>query len=164
MKTLLKAVLVMLALVTLASCGNKIRSYNGPPVTSVEVHKSDRKMYLLSGTRVLKAYTIHLGGYPIGHKQFEGDGKTPEGRYFITHRNPGSAYHLSLGISYPNDVDRAYAVSQGRETGGDIFIHGQNNRGPSRGDWTFGCIAVTDREVEQIYSMVNPGTVINIYP
>ena len=164
MKAILKVVLVMLALATLASCGNRIRPYNGPPVTSIEVHKDERKMYLLSGTQVLKAYTIHLGGNPLGHKQFEADGKTPEGRYFISHRNPRSAYHLSLGISYPNDADRANAVSQRREPGGDIFIHGQNNRGASQGDWTAGCIAVTDREVEQIYSMVNPGTVINIYP
>ncbi len=164
MKALLKVMLVVLTLATLASCGQRIRPYYGPPVTSIELHKAERKMYLLSGTQVLKAYKIRLGGNPVGHKQFEGDGKTPEGRYFITHRNAQSAYHLSLGISYPNDVDRAYAASQGKETGGDIFIHGANNQGRSRGDWTAGCIAVTDREIEQIYSMVNPGTVINIYP
>lgn len=164
MKAILKVILLVLALVTLTSCGHRIRPYNGPPVTSVEVHKADRKMYLISGAQVLKVYTIHLGGNSVGHKQFEGDGKTPEGRYFISHRNANSIYHLSLGISYPNDADRAFAASQGRPPGGDIFIHGANNRGSSRGDWTVGCIAVSDREIEQIFAMVNPGTVINIYP
>ena len=69
-----------------------------------------------------------------------------------------------MGISYPNDRDRAYAKAQGKEPGGDIFIHGANRFGPSDGDWTVGCIAVTDREIEEIYAMVNPGTQINIFP
>lgn len=164
MKALLKVLLVALALVTLSSCGPGVRPYTGPVVTSVEVHKADRKMFLLHGTEVLKAYDIHLGGNPIGPKQVEGDGKTPEGRYFITHRNAQSAYHLSLGISYPNDADRAYAAALGRPPGGDIFLHGRPTKGRPSGDWTAGCIAVNNREIEQIFSMVNPGTVINIYP
>jgi murein L,D-transpeptidase YafK len=164
MQTLLRVILMVVALATLSSCAPKFRTYNGPEVTRIEVHKADRKMYLLHGTQVLKAYNIKLGGNPIGHKQFEGDQKTPEGAYVITHRNPRSAYHLSLGISYPNDTDRAFARSQGKEPGGDIFIHGANNRGSSRGNWTVGCIAVSDRQIEEIYAMVNPGTPINIFP
>lgn len=164
MKAILKLVLVVVALCALASCGHKPRPYAGPPVTMIEVHKADRKMYLLSGTNILRTYDIHLGGNPVGPKQFEGDGKTPEGAYFISHRNPKSAYHLSLGISYPNNANRAYAAAQGKEPGGDIFIHGERQRGPSKGDWTVGCIAVTDKEIEEIYVMVNPGTQINIYP
>jgi murein L,D-transpeptidase YafK len=164
MKTFFKIILLLLALVAMVSCGSKFRTYSGPPVTMIEVHKADRKMYLLSGLKVLETYSIHLGGNPVGHKQFEGDGKTPEGRYVISHRNARSSYHLSLGISYPNDADRAYAAARGKRPGGDIFIHGANNRGRSRGDWTVGCIAVRDREVEQIYAMVNPGTPIVIYP
>jgi murein L,D-transpeptidase YafK len=164
MKAILKVTLLLLALVTMVSCGSKFKTYYGPTVTMIEVHKADRKMYLLSGSTVLKTYNIHLGGNSVGHKQFEGDQKTPEGRYFISHRNAQSSYHLSLGISYPNDADRAYAASQGRRPGGDIFIHGANNRGKSRGDWTVGCIAVSDREIERIYAMVNPGTPIVIYP
>lgn len=158
----LAAVLATLALAACSSQGEK--PYDGPPVTLVEVHKADRKLYLLSGSTLLKDYDIGLGGDPVGHKQFEGDGKTPEGSYRITHRNGRSAYHLSLGISYPNDRDRAYAKAQGKEPGGDIFIHGENRFGPSDGDWTAGCIAVSDREIEEIYAMVNPGTKINIFP
>jgi len=164
MKAILKLVLVVVALCALATCGQKPRPYSGPPVTKIEVHKADRKMYLLNGTEVLKVYDIHLGGNPVGHKHFEGDGKTPEGAYYITHRNARSAFHLSLGISYPNAADRAYAAAQGKEPGGDIFVHGERQRGPSKGDWTVGCIAVTNREIEEIYAMVNPGTPINIYP
>lgn len=165
MKYLLRAI-ALLVVLALAACGggSKVRRYDGPPVTLVEVHKGDRRMYLLSGTEVLKAYDISLGGNPIGHKQFEGDEKTPEGSYHITHRNGRSAYHLSLGISYPNEADTAYAKSQGKEPGGDIFIHGENRRGASDGDWTVGCIAVKDREIEEIYAMVEPGTKINIFP
>ncbi len=164
MKAFLKIIAIVLAFAALSTCGSKFRSYNGPAVTSVEVHKADRKMYLLHGTQILKTYKIHLGGNSVGPKQFEGDGKTPEGGYFISHRNPNSAYHLSLGISYPNDADRAFAAANGKPPGGDIFIHGENNRGSSRGNWTVGCIAVSDRQIEEIYAMVNPGTPINIFP
>jgi murein L,D-transpeptidase YafK len=164
MKLLVKVIFLVLALCTLASCGGKPRPYSGPAVTRIEVHKADRKMYLLHNDKVLKTYKIHLGGNPVGHKHFEGDGKTPEGAYLISHRNPRSSFHLSLGISYPNDADRAYARAAGKEPGGDIFIHGERNRGKSKGDWTVGCIAVTNREIEEIYAMVNPGTMIVIFP
>jgi murein L,D-transpeptidase YafK len=141
------------------------RPYRGAPVTAIEVHKAERKMYLLSGKEVLKTYDIQLGGNPVGPKQYEGDGKTPEGAYRITHRNARSAYHLSLGISYPNSVQIAAAEAAGKRPGGDIFIHGQPNRRNAKGgDWTAGCIAVTNAEIEEIYRMVNPGTVIRIYP
>jgi len=149
---------------TLAACGAKFRSYSGPQVTLVEVHKAKRRMYLLNGSTVLKDYKIKLGGNPVGHKQFEGDQKTPEGAYRISHRNPNSSYHLSLGISYPNQADREYAKSQGKRPGGDIFIHGGPNKWFAGPDWTAGCIAVKDNEMEQIFAMVQPGTQINIYP
>lgn len=164
MKFILKIVLVVLALATLATCAPKRQSYNGPTITLVEVHKADRKLYLIAGNQIVETYKIRLGGNPVGPKQFEGDSKTPEGSYYITHRNPNSAYHLSLGISYPNNADRAFALAHGRPPGGDIFIHGANNNGSSRGDWTVGCIAVKDQQIEEIYAMVNPGTPINIFP
>jgi murein L,D-transpeptidase YafK len=164
MKAVLKVVLTVVALVALSMCGSKFRSYNGPSVTLIEVHKADNKMFLLHEGQVLKVYNIHLGGNAVGPKQFEGDGKTPEGGYVISHRNPNSAYHLSLGISYPNDADRAFATANDKLPGGDIFIHGQNTHGSSRGNWTVGCIAVTDRQIEEIYAMVTPGTPINIFP
>lgn len=164
MRFLRMMVILAIALV-LAACGDsKFRKYNGPEVTQVQVHKADRKMYLIHNQKVLKSYEIALGFAPEGHKQFEGDGKTPEGLYFITHKNPNSAYHLSLGVSYPNEADLAFAEAAGQPPGGDIFIHGGPNQRISRRDWTWGCVSVTDREMEVIYSMVKPGTPIYLMP
>ena len=150
----------------LAACGhNKFRTYNGPSVTSIQVHKGARKMYLLHGSDVLEEYDISLGFQPLGHKQFEGDGKTPEGAYFISHHNPKSRYDLSVGVSYPNEKDVAFAQAQGKSPGGDIMIHGRSNyKGTNIGDWTAGCIAVTDSEMEEIYAMVRRNTPIFILP
>ncbi|GHC29801.1 hypothetical protein GCM10007291_33020 [Gemmobacter nanjingensis] len=152
----------------LAACGggnSKFRSYKGPAVTSIQVHKGARKMYLLHDAKVLKQYDIGLGFAPEGHKQFEGDGRTPEGTYFISFHNPKSRYHLSLGISYPNLADSAFAASQGKRPGGDIMIHGRSNyKGTNKGDWTAGCIAVRDKEMEEIYAMVRQYTPIHILP
>ncbi len=150
----------------LTACGSasKFKTYNGPTVTLVQVYKADRKMYLLHNDRVLKSYNIALGFAPAGHKNFEGDGRTPEGVYRINRRNPNSAFHLSLGISYPNAQDRAFAAAQGKSPGGDIFIHGWSRNPIKRRDWTAGCIAVTDREMETIYAMVKDGTPIHIFP
>lgn len=159
---------ILVAVIGLSGCGSKFKRYNGPKVTQVQVHKADRKMYLLHNDEVLKTYDIHLGGNPVGKKHFEGDGKTPEGLYYITHRNPNSTYHLSLGISYPNNEDRAYAKAHGKPTGGDIFIHGgpvtKRSKKNKNGDWTAGCIAVKDGQIEMIYAMVKPGTPIMILP
>ncbi|MFN7224175.1 MAG: murein L,D-transpeptidase family protein [Paracoccaceae bacterium] len=149
----------------LTACGSsKFKSYNGPAVTSVQVHKGERKMYLLHHEKVLKSYNVALGFAPDGHKQFEGDGKTPEGTYRIDRRNPNSEFHLSIGISYPNQADREYAAALGNKPGGDIFIHGGPRKPITRRDWTAGCIAVTDREIERIYAMVKDGTPIHILP
>lgn len=164
--------LVLAMVLGLAACspGPRIMQYDGPEVTSIQVHKDARRMYLLHNEKVLKTYKISLGRVPEGHKQFEGDGKTPEGTYWIDRRNPRSAFHLSLGISYPNAIDRAFAEEAGKRPGGDIFIHGHTGtKNPrtgkkNRGDWTEGCIAVTDREVEEIYAMVRNGTIIHILP
>lgn len=161
---ILLLITAMLGLAALSGC-SKFRAYNGPEVTRIEVHKSTRQMYLLHHDEVLRTYAIELGFRAEGHKQFEGDGKTPEGRYFIDRRNPNSAFHLSLGISYPNAEDRAFARSKGKSPGGDIFIHGQKARFDRGGDdWTAGCVALTNREIEQVYAMVRNGTVIDIYP
>ncbi|MCY1126736.1 L,D-transpeptidase family protein [Frigidibacter sp. RF13] len=163
--TFLRAILLLATLAVVSSCGGKFRTYNGPAVTAIVVHKADRRMYLLHDSEVLKAYDIALGGNPVGDKQFEGDRKTPEGAYFIDRRNPKSSYHLSLGISYPNDLDRAEAAALGKKPGGDIFIHGRAGKNRGFGpDWTAGCIAVKDREIEEIYAMVRVGTPIFIKP
>jgi len=149
---------------TITGC-SKFPSYDGPPVTRIEVQKANRKMYLFHNNDLLAAYDITLGFTAAGPKQFEGDGKTPEGRYFIDRRNPNSNFYLSLGISYPNAQDRAFAQSEGKPPGGDIFIHGGNRRwGKRSADWTAGCIAVTNREMREIYAMVETGIPIDIFP
>lgn len=159
-------VLLLLGLTFVAvGCSSKFKSYNGPEVTRIIVQKEARRMYLLHHREVLKAYDIDLGFAPVGDKQIEGDGKTPEGEYFIDRRNPNSQFHLSLGISYPNAHDVAEARELGKSAGGDIFIHGRPElfrEGDE--DWTWGCIAVTNREIEQIYAMVKNGTPISIRP
>lgn len=159
-----RILMLVLASFVMTACSTKFRTYNGPTVTQVQVHKADRKLYLLHNDKVLKSYDVALGGAPVGDKQFEGDNKTPEGVYYITHRNPTSQYHLSLGISYPNDADRAEATALGKPTGGDIFIHGGPASKITRRDWTAGCIAVSDRQIEEIYAMIKPGTPIFLLP
>ena len=141
------------------------RAYVGPEVTRIVVMKERRRMYLLSDKRVLKQYDIDLGFAPVGDKKVEGDGKTPEGRYFIDRRNPQSRFYLSLGISYPNARDVAEARALGQSPGGDIFIHGQPNSGRiDRDDWSLGCISVRNHEMREIYRMVGTGTIIDIFP
>lgn len=136
--------------------------------TFILVDKSDRTLTLYGGDRALKTYTgLQFGDAPAGHKRFEGDERTPEGRYIIDTRNPNSAYHLSLRISYPNAQDRAYAAARGRSPGGDIFLHGQPNALPDGrvpGDWTDGCIALSNEQIEELWEAVNDGTPIEIRP
>ncbi len=161
-------ILAAVGLMVLTSCSNsrsKFLHYDGPEVTRVVIFKGERKMHLLHGNVALKSYTVDLGNAPIGRKQVEGDGKTPEGRYYIDRRNPDSLFHLSLGISYPNEDDLVRAKEMGKDPGGDIFIHGgPRRRDPKGPDWTAGCISVSDKEIEQVYSMVRNGTPIDIYP
>ncbi len=145
------------------SSRSKFRTYRGPAVTSIVVNKSARNMYLLHHSDILESYRFDLGFAPVGDKQVEGDGRTPEGTYLIDRRNPNSRFHLSLGISYPNAQDIAEARALGKSPGGDIFIHGQPNAFKADGpDWTWGCIAVKNREMEDIYAMVRTGTLISI--
>lgn len=164
------------ATLALAGCSggganvSRFRAYNGPRVTSIVINKGARKMYLLHDQSVLREYDVDLGFAPQGHKQFEGDGKTPEGTYVIDRRNPNSRYHLSVGISYPNGQDRAHAQAKGKRPGGEIFIHGEPNNPKERkraarvDDWTAGCIAVSNEEIEEIYAMVDDGTSIALRP
>ena len=158
----------LLAAVTLAvdglSAAPSLPVYDGPQITAVVVHKAARRMYLVAGDVVIRAYDIELGFAPEGDKQIEGDGKTPEGAYRINFKNPNSDYYLSLGISYPNNRDRAEAAALGKSPGGDIFIHGTPSGKLRAKDWTYGCIAVTNKEIEEIFAMVKTGTAIFIHP
>lgn len=132
------------------------------------VDKSDRLLIAYAQGQPIRAYrNIQFGDAPMGHKQFQGDERTPEGRYTIDWRNPQSRFHLSLRISYPNAADRAHAARYGRPAGGDIFIHGQPNHLPAGrmpGDWTDGCIALSNAEIEELWQIVPDGTVIDIRP
>lgn len=161
-----RAILLTGLAALVSGCASRFRSYRGPEVTRVRLYKGKRLLVLDGAQGVLRTYSVGLGFAPEGHKQFEGDGRTPEGSYVIDRRNPNSIYHLSIGISYPNAADTAYAKARGLSPGGDIFIHG----GPRPGidptdvvDWTAGCISVTDRQIEEIYAMVKDGTPIDIY-
>lgn len=139
-------------------------------VDRIEVRKADRVMILYQGPRELGRYQVALGFAPEGDKTREGDGKTPEGVYRIDRRNDRSRFHLSLGVSYPSAADRAAARAAGVDPGGDIFIHGLPNGYGAVGaahrlrDWTLGCIAVTNAEIEEIWSRVPIGTPIEIKP
>lgn len=121
-------------------------------------------MLLLSGESVVRSYRIALGRDPLGHKQEEGDGRTPEGRYTIDRRNPKSKFHLSLHISYPNRADHARAAAAGVSPGGDIMIHGLKPGVSHPEDWTAGCIAVTNAEMEEVWDLVADGTPVEINP
>lgn len=161
----LKFIAVVMLMIGVSGCASKFKTYNGPEVTQVVVNKGARRMYLLHNTQVLEAYDIGLGFAPSGDKKISGDGRTPEGNYLIDRRNPNSEFHLSIGIDYPNEADLAEAIALGKPPGGDIFIHGRPKKYRNGGrDWTAGCIAVTDREMEQIYAMVKNGTPISIQP
>jgi len=135
-----------------------------PRANHIVVSKSNRVLALMNGETTLKRYKVHLGFAPEGHKLRSGDGRTPEGRYAIDRRNPRSDFYLSLGVSYPNAVDIARARAMGVRPGGDIFIHGGPRRSADKRktDWTAGCIAVSDLEMEEIWSMVPTGIPITI--
>ena len=141
-----------------------------PSADRVLIEKGPRRLTLLREGKVIKTYRVALGSNPLGHKQEEGDGRTPEGVYTIDFHKADSDYHLALHISYPNPADVSRANARGVSAGGDIMIHGLPNEqgeiGVAHGlrDWTAGCIAVTDREIEEIYRAVADGTPVEIRP
>lgn len=141
-----------------------------PDVDHIVVRKSDRRLYLMDGGRVVRAYKIALGLNPVGPKERDGDFRTPEGRYFLAGRNPRSNYFLSIQISYPNGGDMQRARVHHWQTGGSIMIHGLPNRLKSspwyyqHNDWTDGCIAVSDADMVEIWLLTREGTPIDILP
>jgi len=136
----------------------------------VVVLKKERTLQLLSGEKVIKSYKVALGGDPVGAKTRQGDHKTPEGVYFLDSRNAQSQFYKSIHISYPNAHDRAAARAKGLSPGDDVFVHGLPNGygwvGASHRmkDWTDGCIAVTNQEMDEIWNAVKDGTPIEIRP
>jgi murein L,D-transpeptidase YafK len=142
----------------------------GTQVDRVVVRKSARTLELYRGIELLRTYSVALGRNPLGHKQQEGDGRTPEGHYVLDYRNPKSAFHRSLHVSYPSPNDTAAARGRGVSPGGMIMVHGVKNGMGLVGrlhrlfDWTDGCIAVSDREMDEIWRTVPDGTPIVIEP
>jgi len=136
----------------------------------VVVLKSERTLQLLRDGRVIKTYKVALGGHPVGPKARQGDHKTPEGLYSLDSRNPHSRFYKSIHISYPSTADRAAARKQGVSPGGDVFVHGLPKGYGFVGaahrlkDWTDGCVAVTNQEMDEIWDAVADGTPIEIRP
>jgi murein L,D-transpeptidase YafK len=134
-------------------------------VDRVFVDKSERRLDLLRDGAVIASFPVMLGFNPDGHKTQQGDGRTPEGDYVLDWRNPKSRFHLSLHVSYPSAADREQAAARGVSPGGDIFIHGTPGwYAAIGGDWTLGCIAVSNAEIEVIWKAVPDGTPITIQP
>ncbi|WP_111642986.1 L,D-transpeptidase family protein [Marinimicrobium alkaliphilum] len=169
------AILLFFAWILPAS-GEELAFY-GPPIPDVYlpladeilVDKSSRAMYLISDGEPFRRYDVALGRNPEGHKKRRGDRRTPEGTYYITRRNLDSDFHIALHISYPSPEDRARANARGQNPGGNIVIHGQRNSYVSgdykrAGDWTDGCIALSNAEMEELWHLVPIGTPIRILP
>ncbi|WP_017461114.1 L,D-transpeptidase family protein [Dyella ginsengisoli] len=157
------AVALLLLLAALPASGSEI-------ATRVVLVKHTRTLSLYRGDHLLGSYRVALGFEPVGTKQQQGDGRTPEGRYLLDRKNPHSAFYKAIHVSYPDAADRARARRHGVDPGGDIMIHGQKNRlgwaasMTQRFDWTRGCIAVSDADMDRIWSMVPAGTPILITP
>ncbi|PJR91175.1 hypothetical protein CN878_13030 [Ochrobactrum sp. 695/2009] len=177
-KTLFAVVLIAIALFGYTKVMARINLSEPPPAApseqqadAIRVEKADRQMTLLRDGKTIATYQISLGSNGDGgHKQREGDEKTPEGHYVIDWRNPRSMAHLSLHISYPNENDKQAAAAAGHAPGGNIMIHGLPNgwgwlaSAHRLWDWTDGCIAVTDAEMRDIWASVPTGTPIEILP
>jgi murein L,D-transpeptidase YafK len=173
LRRVVPGVLLVLTLGTALLTGVLTSTGAGSPAATADcivVEKANRTLMLYREGQVLKTYKIALGGHPIGPKEQQGDGRTPEGVYVIDARNRSSAFHRALHISYPNAEDRRRAAARRVQPGGDIMIHGLPNGWSAIGkahllrDWTNGCIAVTDAEIEEIWRLVPNGTRVEIRP
>ena len=165
---LLLCTLVLLALVApaVALAQDEFDDDFKPPVDLVVVMKANRVMYLYANGEMVEQFPIALGKNPIGTKRKRGDNRTPEGLYYLDWRNPDSIFHRSIHISYPNARDREDADARGVDPGDLIMIHGQPDYDDREreGDWTNGCIAVSNEAIDTIWNRVTDGTRIHIYP
>lgn len=161
---------VVLLAASVFACASPTAPPSGLHADRIVVEKSKRLMHLMQNGKVLKTYYVALGQSPWGHKLKRGDQRTPEGVYTIDYRRPESRFNKALHISYPNARDRQYAAVNGLDPGGEIYIHGEPNGGvnPARliggPDWTDGCIAVSNRQMNEIWNLVRTGTEIEIKP
>jgi murein L,D-transpeptidase YafK len=140
------------------------------PVDSIRISKSAHSLSLISNGKVLKTYQVAIGRGSKGPKQVAGDERTPEGKYIIDAKNASSHFHKALHLSYPNATDRARALQLGKSPGGDIEIHGLPaafawaGTGQHALDWTAGCIALSNDEIDEVWKMVSVGTPVEIDP
>ncbi len=159
---------LLLLVLPLLTASAPLPALSFPGIDHIVVEKAARRMTLYGVGGTAHVITgVQLGGQPVGPKRFQGDRRTPEGRFVIDYGNDRSAFHLSLHISYPRAEDVALARASGRSPGGDVFIHGQPDAWPAGrvpGDWTDGCIAVSDEEIEALWEAVGDGTPIEIRP
>lgn len=141
-----------------------------PKIDAVLVKKSEKKMYLLAEGKLIKEFNVVFGANPEHHKQKEGDERTPEGKYILDYKKENSSFYKAIHISYPNEDDKTHAEHLGVNPGGSIMVHGQKNGLgwlswiSQRFNWTDGCIAVTNKEIDEIWELVNEGTPIEIQP
>ena len=172
-----RTAIVLLAVVLALVCVTYLYAHHvwdplptGTKIDRIVIEKSARKLSLFVNGKSLKSYRVALGRNPIGAKQEEGDNKTPEGVYRIDGRNPQSNFHLALHVSYPSDEDKVHAGERGVSAGFDIMIHGiQNGRGwigafHRLSDWTAGCVALSDEEIEELWRVTPDGTIVEIQP
>lgn len=162
-------ILIVLLLVAASALAYQFSPFRSRQVDRVVINKSTRTLTTFHGNRKLKTYHVELGRNPVGAKTEEGDLKTPEGIYAIDGHKADSDYHLALHISYPSTADRAQAEARGLTPGEDVEIHGWPNDFQSSGwqpstDWTAGCAAVSNAEIEELYRLVPDGTVVEIRP
>jgi murein L,D-transpeptidase YafK len=153
-----------------AGVASKLGAQTATKVDRIVVEKSKRTLKLMDGTKTLKTYKVALGGQPVGAKDRQGDHKTPEGAYSVDAKNLNSQFYKALHISYPNQADRANARKLGVSPGGDVEIHGLGSKWGWLGakhrltDWTDGCIALTNEEIDEIYPLIKVGTTVEIRP
>jgi murein L,D-transpeptidase YafK len=166
----LSVVFLLLLFVGLSYSGRPVVGDDGVRTDKVLVNKGQRKLYLMHEGKILKWYWIALGRNPVGAKTQRGDGRTPEGTYYVVNRNAHSTFYRSLTLSYPNQKDRQQALQAKQDPGRGIEIHalpdGFEPTGPGARmiDWTEGCIAVTNEDMDEIWARVNIGTTVEIRP
>jgi murein L,D-transpeptidase YafK len=162
-ESIISALALLIALLPLAT-------WAGPKADLVVVRKSQSRLYLMQGGQVIESFKVAFGAHPKGHKEREGDERTPEGRYVLDSKNAQSGFYRSIHISYPNARDVARAKANGVQPGGLIMIHGQKSGlgwlAPVSQlfDWTDGCIALKNKDMDAVWSAVDVGTPIEIYP
>jgi len=168
---LVLALLALVAVLVLRPAAVPPKQPESPLVGLVDrivIEKATRQLTLWKGGKSVRRYKVALGFAATGGKLRQGDGRTPEGVFRIYRRNDRSKFHLSLGLDYPQAEDRARADAGGYDPGGDIMLHGQPNTMPTgmkaKGDWTAGCIALTNDQIEEIWRVTQIGTVVEIRP